>query len=315
LTIAGEKFDLNVPKKEVRHLNSNYQTMKKSFLFTLLILTISFSCQEPENAIEQTVDYEAFASELKFNLNQIATEIRVNQGDFSDGQMVSNIASNMLQSNYTNDQRALDAFNDSYARSASITGLQSNARTSSEPVYFSEFNYNLISQVDELWQSSNSPSSYKTQLVDLFEEVELSDVEHDEKEQALIYLISQLVSIDFIIDNYDLINPLQVNTNGRIAQNDCQPSQPECEESWWDEWGKCAAGVVGGAGSVGLGGFLGGAGVGTVTLPIIGTISGALVGGIGGAIFGGLAGAAASCGGADSGCKQPKCPKYECLPC
>lgn len=70
--------------------------------------------------------------------------------------------------------------------------------------------------------------------------------------------------------------------------------QAKCS-GWWSCWGKCAAGIIGGAGSGALSLGLAGAGVGTVTLPLVGTVSGAALGAIGGAISGGLLGAAASC--------------------
>lgn len=65
--------------------------------------------------------------------------------------------------------------------------------------------------------------------------------------------------------------------------------------SWWDYWGRCASSIAGGAITTGATGFLGGAAVGTVTLPVIGTVSGAIVGSIAGAIGGALVGAASGC--------------------
>jgi hypothetical protein len=55
---------------------------------------------------------------------------------------------------------------------------------------------------------------------------------------------------------------------------------------WWASWGKCAAGIVGGAG---LGGLAGGA-AGSV-IPVLGTGIGAGIG----AVSGALSGAAAAC--------------------
>lgn len=59
--------------------------------------------------------------------------------------------------------------------------------------------------------------------------------------------------------------------------------------------GKCLSGIAGGAvtGSTTLG--LAGAGVGTVTLPLVGTVSGGIVGAVGGAVGGGLTGGATFC--------------------
>lgn len=78
-------------------------------------------------------------------------------------------------------------------------------------------------------------------------------------------------------------------------------------KSWWDRWGKCAAGVVGGyltggtAGCVGVGGLgavVGGAagmGIGSVPGAVVGGVGGCAVGGAIGAIGGALTGAATFC--------------------
>ena len=58
-------------------------------------------------------------------------------------------------------------------------------------------------------------------------------------------------------------------------------------KSWWDNWGKCAAAIVGGAGT----GVIAGAAAGTVPLPGLGTLMGGIIGGV----FGGLSGAAKGC--------------------
>lgn len=67
----------------------------------------------------------------------------------------------------------------------------------------------------------------------------------------------------------------------------------EENESWWDDLGKCAAGIIGGTGS-GAGAGYGGAGC-TVVLPGIGTVACGVVGGIVGSISGRLLGAVAGC--------------------
>src|SRR5690606_10464741 len=76
---------------------------------------------------------------------------------------------------------------------------------------------------------------------------------------------------------------------------------------WWDSWGECAAGVVGGyltggtAGCVGVGGLgavVGGAagmGIGSVPGSVVGGVGGCIVGGVAGAIGGALTGAATFC--------------------
>jgi len=56
--------------------------------------------------------------------------------------------------------------------------------------------------------------------------------------------------------------------------------------SWWQRWGRCAAGIVGGTGL----GVLTGAAAGSV-VPALGTVAGGILGGI----FGGLSGASVAC--------------------
>lgn len=73
-------------------------------------------------------------------------------------------------------------------------------------------------------------------------------------------------------------------------------SEPEVTaRGWWDDWGKCASSIIGGAvtGATTLG--LAGAAVGTVVLPVVGTVSAGVVGAVGGGIGGALTGAAAGC--------------------
>ncbi|MCQ9301432.1 hypothetical protein [Staphylococcus hyicus] len=59
--------------------------------------------------------------------------------------------------------------------------------------------------------------------------------------------------------------------------------------------GKCVSGIAGGAVTGGTTLGLAGAGVGTVTLPLIGTVGGGVVGAVGGAVGGGLTGGATFC--------------------
>ncbi|MDO5077885.1 hypothetical protein [Corynebacterium sp.] len=65
-------------------------------------------------------------------------------------------------------------------------------------------------------------------------------------------------------------------------------------EGWWDDWGRCAAGTVGGTGTGAIAGAGTAAGIGAVGGPW-GVGAGAIGGGIAGGISGGLTGAAASC--------------------
>ena len=64
---------------------------------------------------------------------------------------------------------------------------------------------------------------------------------------------------------------------------------------WWNNWGKCAASVVGGAVMGAIAGAAAGAAAGSVPVPVVGTVSGAIAGAIAGAVGGALTGAATGC--------------------
>ncbi|HEY9047494.1 MAG TPA: hypothetical protein VIN08_16425 [Ohtaekwangia sp.] len=90
------------------------------------------------------------------------------------------------------------------------------------------------------------------------------------------------------------VNYIQEKVAFNITHTTAKEDDSKCK-GWWPCWGKCAAGILGGAGTGALTFGLAGAAVGTVTLPVIGTVSAGAVGAIGGAITGGLTGAVSSC--------------------
>lgn len=57
------------------------------------------------------------------------------------------------------------------------------------------------------------------------------------------------------------------------------------EGSWWEKWGRCAAGILGGTGAGGIGGAAAGS-----VLPGLGTVAGAIAGALCGAFSGAVAG-------------------------
>jgi hypothetical protein len=126
-----------------------------------------------------------------------------------------------------------------------------------------------------------SAEAYQIHLQDLDKQVRTSNMNMMEKQT----LVNRIALMDAFVD---WMGTLDTPAN--------KPGLEKAEdEGWWDSWGKCAAGTVGGAGL----GALAGAGVGgagcTVVLPIIGTVACGTVGGVVGGVSGALAGAAASC--------------------
>lgn len=66
-------------------------------------------------------------------------------------------------------------------------------------------------------------------------------------------------------------------------------------DGWWESWGRCLAGILGGMGTGALTFGLAGAAVGTIVLPVIGTVSAGVVGAVAAAVSGALTGAATFC--------------------
>jgi len=78
------------------------------------------------------------------------------------------------------------------------------------------------------------------------------------------------------------------------SEKDKDDKKEECS-GWWKCWGKCVAGILGGAATGALTFGFAGAAVGTVTVPVVGTVSAGTVGAIAGGVAGALTGATTSC--------------------
>jgi len=128
--------------------------------------------------------------------------------------------------------------------------------------------------------SFSSKDGYLNHLTNLLENVENSNLIISEKQ----VLVDNILLTKAFVNWLDTLTP----TNKSNVLN-------KTETSWWSSWGKCVAGILGGAGTGALTFGFAGAVAGTVTLPIIGTVAAGTVGAIGGAISGGLTGAALAC--------------------
>ncbi len=125
----------------------------------------------------------------------------------------------------------------------------------------------------------SSKEEYQNHLFNLLENVKNSNINISEKQ----ILVDNILLTSAFVDWMDTLT--SKNKSNTFAK----------KKSWWNSWGKCVAGILGGAGTGALTFGLAGAAVGTVALPVVGTVSAGAVGAIGGAISGGLTGAAASC--------------------
>jgi hypothetical protein len=268
--------------------------MKKTFYLLLLILTFSFSCQEQEKYEKSTLNTEQFAIELKSTLNKVANQIRIHNADFSNKELVTESA----RAIFGQDSDDFKRFNENYSRNLFSN---SNARVASN-IELSDFELNLALRNYEILRQSITPLEYQNDLEKLLNDIIDGDDSATNKNIAITYLSAEIVGIDIIKENINLFIP-QVDTtvsNGRAYPSDGDNAEcyahtslpPECESDWWNDWGKCAAGVIGSTGT----GLLGGAAIGTA-VPVIGTVAGGIIG----ALSGGLTGAATFCGGNGSG--------------
>lgn len=153
----------------------------------------------------------------------------------------------------------------SFARE--IAGSKSNPDLAQKIVYYSSISANA--------------NQYLSRLSLLKREVQLSGMSRDEKAALLTQITLNERFVRYLQQKESIY---------RSSGEDDDDEDEECK-GWWSCWGKCAAGIVGGAGTGALTFGFTGAAAGTVTAPVVGTISLAVVG----AVAGGLAGAAASC--------------------
>lgn len=264
--------------------------MKKLFLLTLLTLAISFSCQEQETGLEANeVELSTF---LDNYLNSIGNDLRTKGATFQDKDLVRSLGDEFL---FSTDLVVYNEVISTYKSAFDISLPNARARTSNDVLTLSykanEFLFLIDSELDE----SENLMSFNEKLNDIELEILGSNLSEQEKAFLSVQIITLKTSLNFVATNFDLFDSEEYSINER--RNRPRPAYQQLVEDdlWWNVWGKCAASIAGGAITTGTTGLLGGAAVGTITLPVIGTVSGAAVGAIGGAIGGGLAGAAAGC--------------------
>ena len=98
-----------------------------------------------------------------------------------------------------------------------------------------------------------------------------------------------------VVLNEELVKYLDnADQVARNSEDEDDDDEEECS-GWWECWGKCVTGILGGATTGALTFGFAGAAVGTITLPVLGTVSAGTVGAVAGGIAGGLTGATSSC--------------------
>ena len=259
--------------------------MKKVILLGIALCFMIFSCGEQEaSQVEPRTNYQSFERELTKVLDQVAIDLRNNDSDFSNAERVKKSVESTLLSNSSKDR---DEFSTNFDKALSWSkGGGVSARKEPTVINVSQFEYDILTKVDALWKSSGDGVAYKEGLENLLDEVSANKIDQVEKEPIMLFLVSYKVAFDFVQNNRELSEKGSVS--GRT-------------EGWWDSWGRCAAGIIGGAGTGGLTGLFVGVAVGTVVLPGVGTASAAVIAGAIGSISGGMVGAASSCNSNNGG--------------
>lgn len=250
--------------------------MKKLKTILLLIVTlITISCNDSGIAPKADLDltrYSALRQTLVKDYDALSTGLRSANSKIGNESTILNIAG----THYGKSSNEYSFFINSYSnlRNSSNNRLASFGS-------LSQAQKERIQQIIESINEFGSLSDYQTYLDSQFNAIVAEDLSLTDKDFLLTYIVSYKVTLDFVENNSDLLASTN-QVNGRT-------------QGWWDDWGKCAAGIVGSAITTGATLGLGGAAVGTVALPVVGTVSGAAVGAVAGAIGGALVGAATFC--------------------
>ena len=190
-----------------------------------------------------------------------------------------------------NDQLGSFFIDESKRQGLKIINTQDySAKKSTKNNEFSE-KYKVFSEAINSASNNLSKNEYKTNLVNLKEEILNSNISIEEK-QLLVDNTGFLIAF---VDWMEDLNQLSSKSEKLKLKSDC--------DGWWSCWGKCVAGTIGGAltGGIegcGIGGAIGAVIGGIAVNPITvatGAIYGCAAGGGVGIIGGGLSGAASSC--------------------
>jgi len=239
--------------------------LKSKLIIAVMVMigiTAFMGCEKKESNSELNIEnrYSELALMVKNDLEDIGENLREQKSTFNSQNIVISVA----KQHFSDEPKAYDAFLTAYDKSINNSYFKSGKNSEVINTVIDDIELGLI--------NSTSSSEFTNFLQAKFDEVSASEMQFENKDFLLQYIISYKVSVEFINNNLDIIT----DQNGQLKST----------QGWWASWGRCAAGVVGGAGL----GALGGGAAGSV-IPVLGTTAGLIVGGI----AGGLSGAAASC--------------------
>lgn len=264
---------------------------KAKFLAMLLASSLllwgcdSTSPQNENNRSQLRQDVQNFRSTYSASLNHVGDYLGKRGTSLSNRSAVKAGMQDFLQERSGTGseayENATDAFERYYQQASGLkTGTLSSKSNSSERL--PENVREVVRNAQNALQKSESYAAYKEHLREAQQAVLNEDWSRGQKEQALTYLVVMEETMGFLKSNQHLAKQASgaaVTADGQLVA--------ASEEGWWDSWGRCAAGTLGGMGT----GALVGAAAGTTIPEPMTTGAGAVIGGI----SGGLTGAAAAC--------------------
>jgi hypothetical protein len=267
----------------------------KKFAATILIASLSFSCNQTQREILPNVSTEkvnektsSLPSQFTFN-NRLSRYVN---GDIVGAEMyVKNIDFTLhyLSENGV-DFSNLSAVNQNAAIADGIFANQHNvtivnAGLSNTPVTLQQY----LASNQGSWTASQTVvlNSISQALSAGSYELFLSNMEVILTSNTFASLSSQeALQVSNLVLVLDYTLQYLSEGIGEINTNLPNATKPAPCDGWWACWGKCTAGILGGVLGGGLAGALGGS-----TVPAVGTVTGGVVG----ALAGGLSGAAQAC--------------------
>jgi hypothetical protein len=227
------------------------------YVVASLAIFAQVSCQKDSNQKVDLVKYKSLGQSILLDMNTIGDQIRQSKETFSKPEVVLEEA----RKYYCEESEEFISFQESFNLAISKRSIRCNSLTSEQNQDLDDIQVNL--------NGSSSAQEFLLFLNSKFDEVLTSDWSLADKDFLLTYITSYISGVEFMTNNLDILSPNNHNIRG-----------------WWASWGRCAAGIIGGAGL----GALGGGAAGSV-IPIVGTVGGMITGGI----SGGLSGASAAC--------------------
>ena len=236
-------------------------------LITLSIITFT-SCEKTNTQKSDNISqYLKLASSVSKGLNAIGNNLRTANKTYNSEEAVLNSAKQLFGKNSNEFNAFLSEYKDAQLKSSLLSTSFNNKEVNDE-----------LNRIKKALENSESPSNFIEFLKSEFDNVNTNNnLKPENKDFLLKFIVTYQVSVEYLSNNLELVVPPNSITGKKSSLQ---------IENWWSAWGRCAAGILGGAGL----GALSGAAAGSA-VPALGTTAGAIIGGI----AGGLAGAAAAC--------------------